>query len=115
MLKAGSKRRRTKVEVEEAKEEERLRREGRERQQQQILELQEQLRQMQQAQENNAVAANILRGWIANGQVQQDQNGECRILQADNRSEQQQRRMPDSFSQNNSVANEQQNEMEELN
>ena len=64
MMKVGSKRRRTKVEIEEERLEERMRQEGRDRQAQQMRELTTRLQQMEQANANNAAAADILSAWI---------------------------------------------------
>ena len=75
MIKAGAKRRRTRVELEEARQEESLREEGRNRQQQQIEELQAQIRRMQEDTHNNQAAANILNSWIEEGSVLQADDG----------------------------------------
>jgi hypothetical protein len=79
IFKHGSKRRRTKVEIDEAKEEEQLRQEGRDRQQLQIAELQGRIRQMEGAGQNNGTAARILQNWIEEGSVLQNENGDCFI------------------------------------
>lgn len=79
IMKAGSKRRRTKLEIDEAKEEERLRQTGRDRQQQQIQELEARLMSAEQSSQNNGTAARILQNWIEEGSVLQNESGDCMI------------------------------------
>ena len=64
LLKAGSKRRRTKVEIAEEKEEEALRQEGLDRQSQQVIDLQQRLQQMEEEKTEDTGAANLIRTWI---------------------------------------------------
>ena len=100
MFKVGSKRRRTKVEIEEAKEEERLRDLERDQQQQRIDELEARLRQMQQDGQNGAKAAAILSNWIEEGSVILDQNGDC-VIQGGQQEQQRQGQIPQSLHQAN--------------
>jgi hypothetical protein len=67
LFKLGAKRRRTKVEVQEAKEEERLRQQGVDRQAAQITELTQRLNQIQAEKANGDHAVEILRTFIENG------------------------------------------------
>lgn len=67
LFKVGSKRRRTKVELEESKEEERLRQEGIDTKARQIEELTQRLQQVQQEAESNNAASRILQGFIEGG------------------------------------------------
>ena len=75
LLKAGSKRRRTKVEILESKEEERLRQEGEDRKAAHIRELEEHLQNLRQEQQANSAAAQILQGFIDAGKAEHDGQG----------------------------------------
>jgi hypothetical protein len=75
MMRVGAKRRRTKVEIAEAREEERLRLEGVNRQATEIAALQQQLLQVQEQNRENEGAAQILRTWHDEGRVRQVDGG----------------------------------------
>ena len=80
-LKIGSKRRRTKAEMAEAREEERLRQEGVDRQAQEIAGLQERMREMEQEKRRGDAAAEILSRMIRAGRAVQNPDGTITLLE----------------------------------
>ena len=68
------------MEIAEERQEEMLRQQGRDRQTQRLQELSDRLQEMESEQASNLAAANILRQWITEGKVAQDENGNCHIL-----------------------------------
>ena len=70
LFKLGAKRRRTKVEVQDAKEEERLRQQGIDRQSEQIAELNRRLHRMEEEKKNGDQATEILTGFIERGDAE---------------------------------------------
>ena len=72
MLKPGAKRRRTKAEIDEEREEARLRQEGQDRQAAQIAELTARLQAVEEEKRNNHAAAEILHRWRDEGLVRED-------------------------------------------
>jgi hypothetical protein len=75
LMLCGSKRRRSKAEITEAREEERLRLEGVNRQANEIAALQQQLLQVQEQNRENNGAADILHRWHEEGRVRQGDGG----------------------------------------
>ena len=81
MFKLGAKRRRTKAEILEEQEEERLRQQVEDQKLAQIAALQAQLANVEQERNNNALAADILNKWRTEGRLRQNQDGEVSIIE----------------------------------
>ena len=75
LFKVGAKRRRTKAEINDSRDDESLRSVELNRQAEQIQELQNRLNQAEEERKDGDIAAQILRQWLAEGKVQQDETG----------------------------------------
>lgn len=82
MFKLGAKRRRSKAEINEQKEEERLRQEGLDRKAQQIQELTQRLQAAEAERRNNQEAADLLNRWAGEGIINQDEAGNVNFVGA---------------------------------
>ena len=85
MFKLGAKRRRTKLEIEQEREEERRIREGVDNRAQQIAELQARLAQVEEEKRNNDAASEILHRWREEGRVRPGAQGGVEIIEESER------------------------------
>lgn len=81
-MKLSSKRRRSKVEIAEEREQSRLRQEGLDREtQERIQQLEARLAQMEEEKRNGDEASSILHRWAEEGKVVQDGDGTVRLVE----------------------------------
>ena len=85
MFKLGAKRRRTKAEIDEAREEERLRQEGEDQKLQQIAALQARLAQVEAEKANGDAATELLNQWRDEGRLRQGDDGSVQIVEESER------------------------------